>query len=188
MKTILIPLLAALLAAPALAAPVTYILDANHTYPRFAYRHLGFSTQISRFNKTTGSVVLDAEARTASVDITIDMKSVDTGSAEFDDHIQRADLLDTGRFPTATFKSTAVRFDGDRPIAVDGILTIKGISKPVTLTVNSFTRKTHPMLRKDAIGADASAVIRRSDFNAGKHAPFVGDEVTLSIAIEAQAP
>lgn len=188
MKTILIPILAALLAGPALAAPVTYNIDANHTYPRFSYRHLGFTTQLSRFNKTTGSVVLDAEAHTASVDVTIDMKSVDTGSTEFDEHIQRADLLDTERFPTATFKSTEVRFDGNRPVAVDGILTIKGISRPVTLTVNAFTRKMHPMLRKDAIGADASTVIKRSDFNAGKHVPFVGDEVTLSIAIEAQEP
>lgn len=188
MKTILIPALAALLAGQALAAPVTYNLDANHTFPRIAYSHLGFSTQQSRFNKTTGSVVLDAEARTGSVDVSIDMKSVDTGSAEFNEHIQRADLLDTERFPTATFKSTAVKFEGDRPVAVDGILTIKGISKPVILNVTSFSRKMHPMLRKDAIGADARTVIKRSDFNAGKYVPFVGDEVTLTIAIEAQEP
>lgn len=179
--------LASLLSGTALAAPVTYDLEPNHTYPRFSYNHLGFSTQISRFNKTTGSVMLDAEARTGSVDVRIDMKSVDTGSAAFDEHIQKADLLDTATYPTATFKSTAVRFQGDKPVAVDGILTIKGIARPVTLTVTAFTRKPHPMLRKEAIGADASTVIRRSDFNAGKHAPFVGDEVTLTIAVEAIA-
>lgn len=187
MKQPLIIALAALFVAPALAAPVTYDLDANHTYPRFSYSHLGFSTQLSRFNKTTGSVVLDAEARTGSVDVTIDMKSVDTGSALFDEHIQAPGLFDTASFPTATFKSTAVKFDGDRPVSVDGILTINGISKPVTLKVTAFQHKIHPMARKDAIGADASTVIKRSDFNAGKHAPYVGDEVTLSIAVEALA-
>lgn len=184
-STALILALAALISVPALAAPVTYTVEANHTYPRFSYSHLGFSTQISRFNKTTGSVVLDAEARTGSVDVTIDMTSVDTGSTAFDEHIQRPDLLDTANYPTATFKSTAVKFAGDKPVSVDGILTIKGVSKPVTLTVTSFTRKIHPMLRKDAIGADAHTVIKRSEFNAGKHAPYVGDEVTLSIAVEA---
>ena len=185
MNRILIITVAAALAAPVLAAPVTYNLDANHTYPRFSYSHLGFSTQLSRFNKTTGSVVLDAEARTGSVDVTIDMKSVDTGSAVFDEHIQAPGLFDTANFPTATFKSTAVKFDGDKPISVAGILTINGISKPVTLNVTAFQHRIHPMARKDAIGADAVTVIRRSDFNAGKHAPFVGDEVTLSIAVEA---
>lgn len=187
MSHYLIPALAMLFTGQALAAPVTYNLEPNHTYPRFSYNHLGLSTQLSRFNRTTGSVVLDAEARTGSVDVTIDMKSVDTGSAVFDEHIQRADLLDTERFPTATFKSTAVRFEGERPVAVDGILTIKGISKPVTLTITAFTRKPHPMLKKEAIGADASTRILRSDFNAGKHAPYVGDEVTLAIAVEAIA-
>jgi polyisoprenoid-binding protein YceI len=188
MNSSLILALAALVATPVLAAPVQYTLDANHTFPRFSYSHLGFSTQLSRFNKTTGTLTLDAEAGTGAVDVTIDMKSVDTGSAVFDEHIQRPDLLDTERFPTATFMSTAVRFDGARPVAVDGILTIKGISRPVTLTVTAFKHTLHPMLKKDAIGADASTVIKRSDFNAGKHAPFVGDEVTLSIAVEALAP
>lgn len=185
MNLILIPALAGLIASSALAAPVTYNLEPNHTYPRFSYNHLGFSTQVSRFNKTTGSVTLDAEARTGSVDVTIDMKSVDTGSAAFDEHIQKPGLFDTASYPFATYKSTAVKFEGDKPVSVEGILTINGISKPVTLTVTAFQHRIHPMARKDAIGADASAVIKRSEFNAGKHTPYVGDEVTLSIAVEA---
>jgi polyisoprenoid-binding protein YceI len=188
MKPKLILVLAALLAMPALAAPVTYNIDLNHTFPRFSYNHLGFSTQMSRFNRTTGTVTLDAQAHAGAVDVTIDMKSVDTGSAAFNEHIQKADLLDTERFPTATFKSTAVKFRDDKPVSVDGILTIKGISLPATLTVTAFEHKMHPMLKKDAIGADASTVIKRSDFNAGKFVPFVGDQVTLSIAVEAQEP
>ena len=173
------------LVAPAFAAPVTYTIDPTHTYPRFSYSHFGFSKQLSRFNKTSGTVVLDKAAKTGSVDVTIDMKSVDTGSDLFDQHIQGADFLDTANHPTATFKSTKVVFDGDKPARVEGNLTIKGVTKPVTLNVTSFLAKPHPMLKKDALGANATAMIKRSDFNAGKYAPNVGDEVTLEIAIEA---
>jgi len=173
------------LVAPAAAAPETYVIDPTHTYPRFSYSHFGLSTQLSRFNQTTGTVVLDKAARTASVDVVIDTTSVDTGYATFNEHIQAEDFLDTARYPTAMFKSTKVTFEGDRPVAIDGNLTIKGITKPVTLKVTNFVNMTHPMLNKDAIGADASTVIKRSDFNAGKYAPNVGDELTISIALEA---
>src|SRR5690606_4354156 len=125
-------------AAPAMAAPETYIVDSTHSYPRFSYNHFGFSTQLSRFNNTTGKILFDKTAKTGTVDITIDMKSVDTGVAEFDAHIQAADLLDTATYPTATFKSTNVNFDGDKLATIEGNLTIKGITKPVILTVTSF--------------------------------------------------
>ncbi len=177
--------LATLTFAPAHAAPETYALDANHTFPRFSYNHFGFSKQLSRFNRTTGTVVLDKAAKSGSVDVTIDMKSVDTGSDLFNQHIQGTDFLDTASHPTAAFKSTHVVFDGDKPARVEGNLTIKGITRPVTLTVTSFLAKPHPILKKDALGANATALIRRSEFNAGKFAPNVGDEVALEIAIEA---
>lgn len=180
-----IVMLASGLVAPALAAPETYVIDPTHTYPRFSYSHFGLSTQLSRFNKTSGTVVLDKAARTASVDIVIDTTSVDTGYATFNEHIQAEDFLDTARYPTATFKSTKVTFEGDRPVSIDGNLTIKGVTKPVTLQVTNFVNMPHPMLKKDAIGADASVVIKRSDFNAGKYTPNVGDELTISIALEA---
>lgn len=137
------------------------------------------------FNKTTGTIVLDSQAKTGSVDVTIDMRSVDTGYPVFNEHIQGEDFLDTARYPTATFKLTAVRFKGDKPVEVDGALTIKGATQPVTLKVTSFKAMPHPMLQKDAIGADATTTIKRSSFNAGKYAPHVGDEVTISIAVEA---
>ena len=171
----------------ALAAPVTYTVDANHTFPRFSYSHFGYSTQLSSFSKTRGSVVLDADARSGSVDITIDTRSVNTGSAEFNGGIQGEDFLDTAKHPTATFKSTRVVFEGDKPKNIDGVLTIKGVSKPVTLAVTSFQAMPHPMSKKAALGANAFAMIKRSDFNAGKFAPYVGDEVRIDIAIEAIA-
>ena len=76
-------------------------------------------------------------------------------------------------------------FEGDQPRAIEGDLTIKGVTKPVTLQVTHFAAMTHPMLKKDAIGANASTLIKRSEFNAGKYAPYVGDEVTITVAIEA---
>jgi polyisoprenoid-binding protein YceI len=172
----------------AVASPVTYNVDQSHTYPRFSYSHLGLSSQTSSFSKTTGTVVFDAAAKTGSVDITIDMKTVNTGFADFNGHIQGEDFLDTAKFPTATFKSTRVVFEGDKPKSIEGVLTIKGVSKPVTLTVTSFAALQHPMAKKQALGANAYTVIKRSEFNAGKYVPLVSDEVRIDISIEAIAP
>jgi polyisoprenoid-binding protein YceI len=169
----------------ALAAPKTFDIDSSHTFPRFSYSHFGYSTQVSRFDNTTGTVVFDADAKTGSVDITIDMKSVNTGFADFNGHIQGEDFLDTAKFPKATFKSTKVNFQDGKPASIEGQLTIKGVTKAVTLTVTSFQAMPHPMLKKDAIGANAFTVIKRSEFNAGKYAPYVGDEVRIDIALEA---
>ena len=178
-------ILAIAAATPALAAPETYVVDGTHTYPRFSYSHFGYSTQLSRFNKTTGKVVFDKAAKSGSVDILIDAKSVDTGYPTFNEHIQGEDFLDTAQFPTASFKSTKVIFEGDKPASIEGKLTLKGVTKPVTLTVTSFQAMPHPMVKKDAIGANAYTVVKRSEFNAGKYAPYVGDDVRIDIAIEA---
>ena len=173
------------LSSAALAAPETYIIDTNHTMPRFEYSHLGYSIQLSRFDKTSGKIVLDRAAKTGSVDVVIDAKSVNTGSALFNEHIQGEDYFNTEKYPTITFKSSSLKFDGDKLVAVDGKLTVKGVTKPVTLTVISFQCMPHPMLKKDACGATATTKIKRSEFNAGKNAPYVGDEVTLTIPVEA---
>lgn len=178
-------ILTAAAATPAVAAPETYVIDGSHTFPSFSYSHLGFSVQMSRFNKTTGKVMFDKAAKTGAVDIVIDTKSVDTGSSLFNDHIQGEDFLDTAAHPTATFKSTKVIFEGDKPAKIEGNLTIKGVTNPVTLTVTSFAAMPHPMQKKDAIGANATTTIKRTEFNAGKYAPNVGDEVRIDIAIEA---
>ena len=169
----------------ALAAPQTFEIDGSHTFPRFSYSHFGYSTQVSRFDNTSGTVVFDADAKTGSVDISIDMKSVNTGFADFNGHLQGEDFLDTAKFPKATFKSTKVNFQDGKPASIEGQLTLKGITKAVTLTVTSFQAMPHPMLKKDAIGANAFTMIKRSEFNAGKYVPYVGDDVRIDIALEA---
>ena len=177
--------LVTLAAGSAMAAPVTYTVDGSHTFPRFSYSHFGYSTQLSSFGKTTGTVVFDAQAKTGAVDIVIDTTTVNTGFADFNGHIQGEDFLDTAKFPKATFKSTKVVFEGDKPASIEGQLTIKGVTKPVTLTVTSFQAMAHPMMKVPALGANAFVTIKRSEYNAGKYAPYVGDDVRIDIAIEA---
>ena len=185
MKTIALVATLSALSAAAIAAPETFNIDAGHTAPRFEYTHFGYSIQQHRFDKTSGKIVLDRAAHTGSVDVTIDTTSVNTGLALFNGHIQGADYFDTAKYPTITFKSSKVKFEGDKPVAVEGDLTIKGVTKPVTLTVTHFHSMPHPMYKKDAIGANASAKVKRSEFNMGKNVPYVSDEVTLTIAVEA---
>ncbi len=175
----------AALSSSVFAAPETFVIDNSHTFPSFSYSHFGYSKQLSRFDKTTGTIVLDKAAKTGSVDVTIDTSSVNTGSTLFNEHIQGADFFDTAQYPTATFKSTKVHFKGDKPVAVDGDLTIKGVTKPVTLKMESFHLMPHPMLKKDALGANAVTKVKRSEFNMGKYTPHVGDDVTIEIAVEA---
>lgn len=167
------------------AAPVTYTIDNSHTYPHFTYNHLGFSNQTHKFDKTSGSVVLDRKAKTGSVDVIIDATSVNTGYAVFNEHLKAADFFDTTVYPTLTFKSSKMSFKGDQPVSVAGDLTIKGVTKPVTLKITHFKCQPHPMLKVEACGANATTQVKRSEFNMGKNVPYVSDEVTLTLAIEA---
>ncbi|ADL55510.1 YceI family protein [Gallionella capsiferriformans] len=184
MKKIIALTLTSLLSSTAYAAPETYVIDSSHSMPRFEYSHFGYSLQLSRFDTITGKITIDRAEKSGSVDVTIDAKSVNTGSTLFNSHIQGEDFFDTAKYPAITFKSSKVKFDGDKVAAVEGDLTVKGITKPVTLTVNSFLCMPHPMVKKEACGVTATTQVKRSDFNMGKYAPYVGDEVTLTIPVE----
>ncbi len=184
MKKLVALTFAATLSSVVYAAPETYVIDTAHTLPRFEYSHLGYSMQLSRFDTTSGKITIDRVAKTGSVDVVIDAKSVNTGSTVFNGHIQGEDFFATEKYPTITYKSHKLKFDGDKVVAVDGDLTIKGITKPVTLTVISFLCMPHPMMKKDACGATATAKVKRSDFNMGKYAPYVSDEMMLTIPVE----
>jgi polyisoprenoid-binding protein YceI len=185
MKRLVALTIGSLLSSAACAASETYVIEPTHTLPRFEYNHLGYSVQLSRFDKTSGTITIDRANKSGAVDVTIDAKSVNTGYALFNSHIQGPDFFDTEMFPTITYKSKKMKFEGDKLVAVDGELTIKGITKPVTLAVNSFFCMPHPMVKKDACGATATAKVKRSDFNMSKAVPFVSDEVTLTIPVEA---
>ncbi len=174
-----------LFSGAALAAPESYTVDPTHTFPSFEISHLGFSTQRGRFNSTKGRVVLDLKARTASVEITIDAASIDTGLDKLETHLRNPDFFDVEKYPTLSFTSTGARFNGDKLIALTGDLTIRGQTKPVTFTVTAFKCGMHPVAKKQACGAEATTTIKRSDFGMTYGLPAVGDAVKLLLQIEA---
>jgi polyisoprenoid-binding protein YceI len=173
------------LAGNALAAPETYIIDGNHSMARFSYSHFGYSTQLSKFDKTSGKITLDKVSKQGSAEVTIQTSSVNTGYPLFNEHLQGEKFFDTAKYPTATFKSNKFNFTGDKLSSIDGMLTIKGVTRPVSFTVTSFMCMPHPMAKKDACGANATIVVKRSDFNMGEHVPYVSDEVTIDLPVEA---
>lgn len=168
----------------ALAAD-NYTVDPAHTFPHFSISHLGFSTMQGRFDRTSGKVTLDRAAKTGSVDIAIESASVSTGFAKRDEHLKSPDFFNAAEFPTITYKSTALHFKGDALVSVDGNLSMAGVTRPVTLTVDAFKCGTNPMNKKDECGAAASAQIKRSDFGIKYGLPAVGDDVKLVFEIEA---
>lgn len=179
-------ILAAIIAFPAGGVLAdSYTIDPEHTFPNFTVSHLGFSTMHGRFNKTGGKLELDMQKKTGSVEITIDATSVDTGHAKRDQHLKSPDFFNTGEFPEIKFKSTKVTFSGEKVSAVDGDLTIMKTTKPVTLTVTSMLCAVHPMNKKNVCGFDATGKIKRSDFGINYALPAVGDEIALSLEVEA---
>jgi len=185
MKRLALATALAAFAVTAQATPSTYNIDNSHTYPHFTYSHLGYSIQTHKFDKTRGKVVMDFDAKTGSADVTIDATSVNTGFALFNEHLQGPDYFDTAKYPTITFKSNSMKFKGNTPVSLTGDLTVKGVTQPVTLEITHFKCMPHPMLKAPACGANATTKVKRSDFNMGKGVPFVSDEITLTLAIEA---
>lgn len=183
-KTLLAALLASAVALPAMAAD-TYTADGSHTYPAFEVSHLGYSIARGRFDKTTAKVSLDRNAKTGSVEVSIDTASINTGWSKRDEHLRSEDFFNVAKFPTMSFKSTGFKFDGDRLVGVDGELTLLGVSKPVSLTVTGFRCGAHPMNKKELCGADASTSIKRTDFGMKYGVPAIGEEVRIAIGIEA---
>jgi polyisoprenoid-binding protein YceI len=179
---------ALLTAAPALApaAPVTYQLDPEHTYPSFEADHLGgLSTWRGKFNRSSGRVVLDREARTGSVEVTVDVASLDFGHDKLNDHARSAEIFDVAKYPTATFKGTVNGWNGEQPSEVAGELTLHGVTRPVTLNIQSFACKTHPLHKKEACGADAVAAFNRADFGVDFGAAY-GFKMDVLLRIQAE--
>lgn len=131
--------------------------------------------------------MVDAAARTGSADVTIDATSVNTGSALLNEHIQAADFFDTAHHPAITFKSTRVILDGDAP-SMTGALTIKGVTRSVTLALAGFQCLADPVSKVEACGGRATVTIKRSDFNMGGYAFLVSNDVTLKLAFKAVKP
>jgi len=178
--------IAALSGASALAAPVTYILDPSHTYPSFEADHMGgLSVWRGKFTETAGKVVYDKDAKSGSIDITVNINSIDFGMSKMDEKAKSPEIFDAAKYPTASYSGKFSKFSGVTPTEAQGTLTMHGVTKPVTLIINSFMCKPNPMTKKEICGADASASFDRSDFgvNAGDKYGFKMG-VKLQIQVE----
>jgi polyisoprenoid-binding protein YceI len=187
MKVALPVVVAGLAVGSALAAPVTYQVDPSHTYPSFEADHFGgLSTWRGKFDHSSGTIVLDKAAGTGSVELTVDTSSIDFGLPKLNEHTKSAEMLDVQKYPTAVYKGTLANFKDGAPSEVHGELTLHGVTKPLNLTINSFTCKVVPMSPKERCGADASATLNRADFgiNWGENHGF-NMQVKLAIQVEA---
>jgi polyisoprenoid-binding protein YceI len=187
MKRFTLPAAIAALAVvfPAAAAPETYTVDPNHTFPAYEVGHLGYSFQRGRFDKTSGKITLDTAAKKGSADITIDAASVDSGVAKLNEHMKSEDFFNVAKNPNITFKSSSLTFEGDKVTKASGDLTMAGVTKPVTFDVTYFNCGPHPMNKKMTCGADMTAKVKRSDFGMKYALPALADEVLLRVNVEA---
>ena len=183
------PLLLALLAGLALpAAAADYVVDPSHTYATFEIDHMGFSTQRGQFERTSGQIRYDQEARTGQIEIRIDAASLDTGFKLRDDVLRGSEWFNVESFPDIIFRSQRLVFNEERPIAVEGLLVMLGETRPMRLDIARFKCGLNLAVRKRGCGADAQGMLRRSEFGMQTGLPFIGDEVRLRIQVEAYLP
>ena len=175
--------------APIVAASGTYKIDPSHTNVLVSWNHFGFSNPSINFGDADGAIVYNADdVAASSVEVTLPISGLSALATDFKDHLTSADWLDVAKFPSATFKSTRVQAAGTNRFTVDGDLTVKGVTQPVTLDVTLNGAGEHPMRKVPAIGFDASTTLKRSDFGLGGYAPAVSDEVKVHITTEAFVP
>ncbi|MCB1995629.1 MAG: polyisoprenoid-binding protein [Rhodoferax sp.] len=181
-------LVAALAAAPLLAsaAPATYAVDPTHTSVFFEALHFGTSTNRGRFVKNSGTVTFDRAGKSGKVELTLDMTGISTGVARFDGHLASADFFDVANHPTASFVGDKFVFDGDKVTAVEGQLTMRGKTNPVTLKAVRFNCYENPMLKREVCGGDFETTIKRSLWGVNWGLQMgVADDTKLIVQVEA---
>jgi polyisoprenoid-binding protein YceI len=174
----------AALSGPALAEPVRYKIDPAHTYPSLEFPHMGISVWRGKFTKTRGEVVLDREARTGTVDVTIEAASIDFGHPVMNEAAASAEWLNADMHPSLRYIGD-IKFEGDRPARVEGNLTLMGVTKPVALRIESFKCIPHPLFRREVCGADASGALDRAEFGMKQYTSDGMGHITLRIQVEA---
>jgi polyisoprenoid-binding protein YceI len=171
--------------APAQAQTATYTLDPTHTFVTWEALHFGTSTSRGRFDKKEGKVTIDRTAKTGSVDITIDMASINTGVAPFDNHLRGKDFFDVANHPTARFQASGFSFDGTKVTGVKGTLTMLGKTQPVELKASRFNCYDNPFFKREVCGGDFETTIQRSQWGSTYGLPGIPDNVRLLVQVEA---
>lgn len=186
MKHLLLSAAFAITAAPALAAPEAYVLDASHSQIVFSYKHLGYSTTWGMFSGFEGEISFDQEDPAASsVTVSFPVQSMFTGWEKRDEHLMSADFFEATADEMVTFTSTGIEVTGENTAKITGDLTLNDVTKSVVLDAVMNQASEHPMQKKPWIGFSATTKLLRSDFEVGQYAPFVSDEVDIQISIEA---
>jgi|DewCreStandDraft_2_1066082.scaffolds.fasta_scaffold00291_25 polyisoprenoid-binding protein YceI len=171
---------------PFYAQGITYRIDPVHSTVIFRVKHMNTAFVYGRFNQFSGTLVVDEKnPERSSVQFEIDLNSVDTGNAQRDDHLRSPDFFNTRQFPKATFKSTRVRKINNTTVEVQGNLTLRGVTKPLTVRV-TFTGKGRNPRGQEIIGFETTFTIKRSEFgiNYGLNGGL-SDEVRLTVSVEA---
>jgi len=179
--------IAGLFATAVQAAPATYAIDPTHTFATFEIDHNGASTNRVRFDKKSGTVEFDRDAKAGKVEVVLEMESLSSGTAAFDKHLKSADIFNVAKFPQAKFVSDKFVFDGDKLKEVTGHLTILDKTQPVTIKANKFTCYPNAMLQKrETCGGDFEAVIDRTAFGVNYGVDYgFPKKVRLVMSIEA---
>lgn len=173
----------------AIAEPLTYEMDPNHTNVVASWSHFGFSNPVAHFGDVDGTITYDPDnVGASSVEVTIPLSGMEAHVDDFNEHLRSADFFDAAKYPTITFDSTSVEAAGEGKLKVAGDLTLHGVTRPVMLDVDVNRVDKHPMSGQPAAGFDATTTIKRSDFGIGMYVPNVSDEVEIRITTEAMVP
>jgi len=166
------------------AQSTTYLIEPTHTFVTWEAKHFGTSTSHGRFDKKSGSITIDKTAKTGKAEITIDMKSMNTGVAPFDKHLIGEDFFAADKFPEAKFVGTSFKFDGDKVSEVSGNLTLRGKTNPVTLKSSGFGCYENPYFKREVCGGDFETTITRSQYDIKYGLPGIPDNIRLLIQVE----
>lgn len=170
---------------PAQVQAGDYRLDPGHSKITWSINHFGYSTYVGQFGKVEGTLSIDPKkAADAKLDVTVDANSVGTLNPALDAHLKSADFLDTAKFPTATFKATSIKLTGKSTADITGDLTLRGVTKPVTVSATFNQAGVNPVDKTYSLGFAGKAKIKRTDFGVSAYAPALGDEVTLELEAE----
>jgi len=187
MKIALSAAVLTLAAGSVLAAPVTYEVDPGHTYPSFEADHMGgLSVWRGKLDKSSGTIVLDKDKSTGTVDITVDTSSIDFGHEKLNEHAKSKEIFDVATYPTATYKGKLAKFVNGAPTEVEGEFTLHGVTKPLTLKIDQFLCKPNPLTKKEVCGADAKATFNRKDYGVAFGEAY-GFKMDVKLAIQVEA-
>ena len=179
--------LAALATSEVFAQSATYKVDTTHTKAIWEAKHFGTSTNRGQWDKTEGEISFDKAAKTGKAEITIDMASINTGIAPFNNHLKGPDFFDVANHPTAKFVGDKFKFEGDKVVEVTGMMTIRGKTNPAVLKAVGFNCYENPSLKREVCGGDFETVVKRSlyEVNWGLANRATSDDIRVSIQVEA---